>query len=412
MEFRSIWSVAMLGKRLASVWAVTAFFALVISGHPVQAQTEYVLYNFGSQAGDGTGPFLGSLTFDKKGNLYGTTSSGGAFGYGTVFELTAASTEKTLHSFDPGAGDGANPYGGLTFGKKRILYGTTFGGGAYGGGTVFELTGKGIEKVRYSFGSQAGDASGPYAAPIFDKEGNLYGTTGYGGAYGYGTVFELTSAGTEKVLYSFGGQSDDGQTPYAGLIFDKKGNLYGTTVYGGAHGYGTIFELTAAGTEKVLYSFGGEPDGANPYAGLTFDKKGNLYGTTYYGGAFFNVGTAFELTVAGTEKVLYTFGSQRGDGASPTAGLIFDKAGNLYGATYDGAFGYGTVFELTTAGTENVLYSFGGQPDGFYPFAGLIFDKLGNLYGTTFQGGYHFNGTVFELFLGESRDRIGSDGAP
>jgi uncharacterized repeat protein (TIGR03803 family) len=342
----------MLGKRqLVTVSTLTLAVLsalLLIAARPAQAQTETVLYSFGSQGGDGQYPCYAGLTFDKKGNLYGTTFEGGAYGFGTVFELTAAGTEKVLHSFSSQAGDGFIPYAGLTFDKKGNLYGTTFEGGAYGSGTVFELTKKGTEKVLYSFGSQAGDGQYPHAGLTFDKKGNLYGTTFEGGAYGYGMVFELTAAGTEKVLYSFGSQGGDGYYPYAGLTFDKKGNLYGTTFVGGAYGYGTVFELTKKGTEKVLYSFGSQGgDGYYPYAGLTFDKTGNLYGTTNGGGGY-GGGTVFELTAAGTEKVLYSFGSQAGDGHVPEAGLTFDKKGNLYGTTnYGGAYGYGTVFELT-----------------------------------------------------------------
>jgi uncharacterized repeat protein (TIGR03803 family) len=151
--------------------------------------------------------------------------------------------------------------------------------------------------VLYSFGSQSGDGQSPYAGLVFDKEGNLYGTTEKGGADGYGTVFELTAAGAEKVLYNFGSQPGDGQRPYASLVFDEKGNLYGTTEYGGAYTEGTVFELTAAGAEKVLYSFGSQTvDGGYPYAGLVFDKDGTgLYGTTVSGGAD-NYGTVFEVT--------------------------------------------------------------------------------------------------------------------
>ena len=370
---------------------------LLTAAHPGQAQTETVLYSF-TDSPDGAYPDS-ELVLHKKGNLYGTTFQGGAYGNGTVFELTAAGTEKVLYSFGSQPGDGIGPRASLTFDKKSNLYGTTEVGGAYGGGTVFELTAAGTEKVLYSFGSQPGDGAGPREGLTFDKEGNLYGTTAYGGAYGGGTVFELTAAGTEKVLYTFGSQPGDGTDPQAGLTFDKKGNLYGTTRLGGAYGEGTVFEVTAAGAEKVLYSFGSLPDdGSSPTTGLVFDKKGNLYGTTPSGGAY-GYGTVFELTKKGSEKVLYSFGSQAGDGFYPYAGLVFDKKGNLYGTTCQGgAYGGGTVFELTAEGTEKVLYSFGSQPgDGGIPYAGLIFDKMGNLYSTTIFGGADGYGTVFEL---------------
>jgi uncharacterized repeat protein (TIGR03803 family) len=370
---------------------------LLIAARPAQSET--VLHSFGSQAGDGYGPLaLGGLTFDTDGNLYGTTRYGGAYGNGTVFELTAAGTETVLYSFGSQAGDGNTPYAGLTFDKKGTLYGTTLYGGAYGAGTVFELTAAGKEEVLYAFGSQSGDGSIPFAGLTFDKKGNLYGTTCNGGAYGNGTVFELTPKGTEKVLYSFGSQAGDGTNPYAGLIFDKEGNLYGSAGFGGAYGAGTVFELTAAGTEKVLYTFGSQAgDGSLPQARLVFDKKGNLYGTTQTGGAN-GVGTVFQLTAAGTEEVLHSFGGL-GDGAYLWAAVTFGKKGNLYGATlYGGAYGEGTVFELTPKGKETVLYSFGSQAgDGNYSYATPIFDKKGNLYGTTLWGGAYAAGTVFEL---------------
>src|ERR1039458_2304305 len=260
------------------------------------------------------------------------------------------------------------------------------------------------ETVLHSFHNNGTDGFGPYyAGLIFDAAGNLYGTTLYGGSYGGapgtgGTVFELTPAAgggwTEKVLYSFGNVADaDGANPFAGLVFDAAGNLYGTTYAGGTYRNGTVFELTpAAGggwTEKVLHNFNNNgTDGATPLAGLILDAVGNLYGTTQVGGTY-NYGTVFELTpVAGggwTEKVLHTFNGT--DGFEPSAGLIFDAAGNLYGTA-------GVVFELTpVAGggwTEQVLNNGAGP-------GGLIFDAAGNLYGTTLEGGTYGLGTVFEL---------------
>jgi uncharacterized repeat protein (TIGR03803 family) len=383
---------------------------LVVAALPALAQTEKVLYSFGNQSGDGYYPYAG-LVFDGKGNLYGTTYNGGEYicahvGCGTVFEITSAGTEKVIHSFGGQSGDGYWPEGGLIF-KEGNLYGATTEG-AYLAGAVFEIatTGKkaGTEKVLYSLGSQSGDGHYPYGNLVADKEGNLYGTTN-GGGNDYGTVFEITSAGTEKVLYSFGSQSGDGMGPVAGLVLDKEGNLYGTTTEGGAYGAGTVFEITSAGTEKVLYSFGSQPgDGYYADSGLIF-RGGNLYGTTFEGGVYGD-GTVFEFSTtgkkAGTEKVLYSFG-QSGDGSYPQAGLVFDKTGNLYGTTFNGgAVGNGAVFEITSVGkkgsTEKVLYSFGSQPgDGSNPLATLIFDKEGNLYGTTLEGGVYNYGTVFEV---------------
>ncbi|MGA7078905.1 MAG: choice-of-anchor tandem repeat GloVer-containing protein [Terriglobales bacterium] len=400
-----------------------AFFAFAISTF-AHAQTETALYIFGSQTNDGNYADAG-LIFDANGNLYGTTVSGGAYYGGTVFELTAAGSEKILYSFGSHSGDGGVPYAGVILDNVGNLYGTTAYGGAYRCsnayvcGTVFEVTAEGTEKVLHSFGGGYGekaDGTYPQAGLIFDNAGNLYGTTSFGGdlecgGYGCGTVFKLTPKGKknvsykEKVLYRFGRYQGDGQAPYAGLIFDNAGNLYGTAFDGGYYGYGAVFELTAAGKEKVLYSFGRyKGDGLHPGAGLIFDSDGNLYSTTTYGGAN-NVGTVFELTADGTEKILYNFGSQTGDGEYPVGGVIFDTNGNLYGTTYfGGAYYDGTVFELTAAGTEKILYTFGSQTgDGIYPYATPIFDNNGNLYGTTPHGGDfeceapYGCGTVFKL---------------
>src|ERR1022692_2790827 len=327
----------------------------------------------------------------------------------------ATAGERVLHSFANDRVDGNNPYSSLIFDAAGNLYGTTVGGGPSGDGTVFELTpgagGTWTEKVLHSFSGGA-DGTHPYAGLIFDAAGNLYGTTDLGGAYGYGTVFELTPAAggtwTEKVLHNFNNEGTDGIERLGPLIIDAAGNLYGTTYQGGAYNsYGTVFELTpAAGgtwTEKVLHSFGNGTDGLIPYGGLIFDAAGNLYGTTGYGGTN-DLGTVFELTPAAggtwTEQVLHSFGSGT-DGAYPYAGLIFDGAGNLYGTTSGGGTAHGTLFELTPAGggtwTEQVLHNFGNGTDGAEPLASLIFDGAGNLYGTTSYGGSYGGGTVFRF---------------
>ncbi len=390
---------------------------------PAVAKTETVLYSFCSATNcpDGAYPYS-DLVRDASGNLYGTTGNGGAFGYGTVFELVNSSgtyTEKVLHSFaGPVAGgsgaDGANPNGGLVMDSTGNLFGTTVSGGASGRGTVFELvnsSGSYTEEVLYSFGG-SGDGVSPYAGLVIDASGNLYGTTISGGAFANGTVFELVySSGTytERVLYSFG-VTPDGVDPQAGLALDASGNLYGTTYGGGAFSHGTVFELVNSSgnyTEKVLYNFTGTSgDGANPLAGLVIDASGNLYGTTVAGGSgcFAGCGTAFELVnFSGTytEKVLHTFGGGTADAGQPQASLVMDASGNLYGTTYGGGTsGLGTVFELVNSSgsyTEKVLYSFGGTPDGNQPVAGLVMDTSGSLYGTTNSGGASGYGTVFEV---------------
>ena len=390
--------------RLIATLAI--FMTILFAGGTQAAAADNVLHSFNNDGTDGHAPYAG-LIFDAAGNLYGTTYEGGTLGYGTVFELTPAGggtwTEKVLYTFSNT--DGANPYAGLIFDTAGNLYGTTLQGGTHGFGTVFELTpaagGTWTEKVLHDFNNDGTDAADPKAGLIFDAAGNLYGTAVEGGAHRGGAVFELTPAGggawTEKVLYSFVA----GGGPYGGVIFDGAGNLYGTTSGGGTSNAGTVFELTPAGggswTEQDLLDFNGT-NGAYPWAGLIFDAAGNLYGTTTQGGTY-NAGTAFELMPAGggtwTEKVLHSFGNGT-DGSSPQAGLIRDAAGNLYGTAFaGGSYGGGTVFRLNAQG-EVLLQNFSGA-DGLDPNAGLIFDATGNLYGTTVFGGASNEGAVFEI---------------
>jgi uncharacterized repeat protein (TIGR03803 family) len=320
-----------------------------------------------------------------------------------------------LHDFNNDGTDGTYPVAGLIFDGAGNLYGTTAFGGTYDLGTVFELTpavgGGWAEKVLHSFGGSGSDGIEPQSSLLIDGAGNLYGTCG-GGTYHKGMVFELTpSAGgnwTENVLHEFTGT--DGAGPLASLIFDAAGNLYSTTAAGGTYNKGTVFELTpAAGgiwTEQVLYSFGNGTDGVNPYAGLIFDAVGNLYGTTYLGGTY-NQGTVFELTPAAgggwAEQVLHNFNFDSSDGRGPDSGLVL-YAGNLYGTTGSGGVYNnpgGTAFELMPAAgggwIEQVLHSFGSGTDGSTPVGGLIFDSVGNLYGMTTYGGTYNLGTVFEF---------------
>jgi uncharacterized repeat protein (TIGR03803 family) len=363
-----------------------------------------VLHNFNNNGTDGASPQAG-LIVDAAGNLYGTTNNGGTYTYGTVFELTPAAggsyTEKILHNFTNGA-DGGNPQSGLILDGAGNLYGTTYVGGAYCCGTVFELTPAGggtwNEKVLYSFGS--GYTAYPTSGLIFDGAGNLYGTTLQGGPAQGGSVFELSPAGggnwTERDLHDFGSLSS-GLFPYGGVVFDGAGNLYGTTSTGGASSGGTVFELTAGNwTYQVVHNFGTGSDGSTPYAGLVL-SGGNLYGTTSGGGS--SGGTVFELTPAGggnwTYQVVHNFGTGS-DGSTPYAGLIADSSGNLYGTTLSGGtYGGGTVFRFNAHG-EVVLHSF-GLPEGYGPVASLIFDATGNLYGTAQFGGTHGVGTVFQV---------------
>jgi uncharacterized repeat protein (TIGR03803 family) len=333
-------------------------------------------------------------------------------------------SENSLYSF-AGGSDPKTPYAGLIFDKAGNLYGTSQLGGANSLGTVFEITpnsnGSWTESVIYSF-TGATDGGQPYGSLVFDTAGNLYGTTSYGGStnctQGCGTVFKLTpgsSGWTESVVYTFSGGSD-GREPYARLLSDAAGNLYGTTLFGGnitstcSSGCGTVFKLTRGSsgwTESVLYAFQGAADGASPYDGLAFDSTGNLYGTAYAGGASGN-GVIFKLTPGSsgwTESILHAF-TGGNDGKFPYGDLILDAAGNLYGtASQGGSQGFGVVFEmrLTKKGNlrEAVLHTFANTPSA-NPVAGLVMDTAGNLYGTTIAGASQTScgggcGTLFKL---------------
>ena len=369
-----------------------------------------VLYSF-KNSPDGSGPYS-SLIRDRAGNVYGTTAYGGLVGYGTVFKLDATGAETVLHSFTFGGADGSKPFGGLIRDAAGNFYGTTSDGGGigcapYGCGTVFKLDTTRHETVLYSFTGGA-DGRNPYAGLVRDPAGNLYGTTFYGGGsnncgQGCGTVFKLDAMGVQTVLHSFTGPPD-GNWPLGSLILDAAGNLYGTTSWGGSSsnctaGCGTVFKLDATGAETVLYSFTGGADGARPASELIRDAAGNFYGTTQYGGAGRcrdGCGTVFKLDTTGTETVLYRF-RRNPDGGSPVAGLIRDAAGNLYGTTlYGGIKRNGTVFKLDATGAETVLHSF-TRADGQQPTAGLVMDSAGNLYGTTDYGGAFDAGTVFKI---------------
>jgi uncharacterized repeat protein (TIGR03803 family) len=331
-------------------------FKLATSG------TETITHTFKGTT-NGANPY-GGLTRDASGNAYGTTSTGGASNDGTVFKLNSSGVT-VLHSFT-GSPDGAFPYAGLILDTAGNLYGTTSAGGASNSGAVFKLDTTGKETVLYSF-TGGTDGAFPYASLLRNAAGNLFGTTSAGGItagncfpFGCGVVFMLDTTGKETVLYSFTG-NPDGAFPYAGLITDSAGDLFGTTYNGGSggctNGCGTVFKLDKTGSETVLHDFIGYPtDGAFPFAGVVRDPAGNLYGTTAYGGASDN-GMVFELGPTNTETVLYSF-TGKADGAVPHAPLVMDPAGHLYGTTYNGGVtgavcggsemdSCGVVFKLT-----------------------------------------------------------------
>jgi uncharacterized repeat protein (TIGR03803 family) len=286
------------------------------------------LHTFGSSPTDGANPAAG-LIAGNDGFYYGTTLNGGSNGYGTVFVMSPSGAVVTLHSFGNFSGsgqanDGFNPQGGLVQASDGNFYGTTLSGGTQFAGTIYRITPGGVLSNLYSFGSAASDGSAPGAGLVNGKDGFLYGTTYSGGSGGNGTVFKVSPAGGLSTLYSFGAAgaaSNDGANPQAALLLASNGNLYGTTRFGGSKTGGTVFSISTAGVYKTLYSFGsGNGDGLNPQAALVQGSDGRLYGTTSNGGSSGH-GTAFSIGTDGTLTTLYSFGSSPIDGSSPVSGL-------------------------------------------------------------------------------------------
>ncbi len=390
---------------------VLALVAVSMSS-PAKAQSFSVLHSF-TGAGDGFYPQ--GLAIDRAGNLYGATL-GGSHNQGAIFKLTNRNSSWTLsplYSFAGGT-DGAFPVG-VTVGSDGRLYGATNigGGSSCGGGgcgTVFRASPPPTvchtalcpwtERVLYAFqGDQ--DGAFPYNGDlIFDDAGNLYGTTSEGGGpgpncegFGCGTVFELSSSGgtwQEIPLYAFSGAS--GASPFSGVSFDHAGNLYGTTGYGGPANAGSVYQLVRTNgswTYDTLYSFAGLGDGLRSSAGLVMDAAGNLYGATVMGGPS-QGGTVYKLT-PGPNWTFSTIYGISGSNGGPAYTLAMDSSGNLYGANNsDGAFGFGSVFQLSPVNGSWIytsLYDFTGGADGRYPNGKIVIDTQGNLYGTTGSGG-------------------------
>ncbi|HSZ61939.1 MAG TPA: choice-of-anchor tandem repeat GloVer-containing protein [Terriglobales bacterium] len=371
--------------------------SLIASPAAAQTYTYSVVYSFAGAPNDGSYPTAG-LVLDAQGNLYGTTSAGGTFNYGTVFKLAAAGSETVLYNF-AGSPDGEIPNASLVMDVQGNLYGTTESGGVSSLGTVFKVSPTGNETVLYRFAKVAKNGANPNGV-VRDAQGNLYGTTHRGGdgSPSAGTVFKVDTAGDETVLHSFGKNDGSGLYPHSNLVFDSQGNLYGTTAYevGGSpiDPGGTIFRIDETGNFASLYTF---TSVGYPLAGVVLDAQGNLYGTTY--GAASGHGTVYKLDTDGNLTVLYGFTGKKGDGNHPDGGVVMDGQGNLYGTTYKGGTAnYGTVYEVDTSGKETVLHSFTGvNGDGAYPYGDLVFDTAGDLYGIASRGGAHNQGTVFKL---------------
>ena len=395
-----------------SAVAVTAAFVLSVA--TAVAATTDVIFSFG----EGEGEYADTdLETDSAGNIYGTTVLGGDFGGGTVFQLTPTPdgwVHTVLYSFTGGA-DGGEPYKGVTLDREGNLYGTAVTGGSGscegGCGVVYKLTNSGgtwTQSVIHAF-TGGDDGSGPGARVTVDQSGNVYGMAPTGGAYGLGTIYKIHQVGGAwdfRVIHAFTGGAD-GSSGSAGRMILRKGSLYGAATAGGNHGSGVVFQLTQSGAAgwnfRTIYSFQGQPDGSFPYGALLFDSSGNIYGTTYYGGAN-GIGAVYKLSprLVGEwdENVIYSF--QNGsDGNSPISNLVFDTVGNLYGTTSEGGLGSGVIFKLSSVGvrqwTETIVHPFQGAPDGGFPYNGMVVDRFGNFYGATVHGGNNDDGCVYKF---------------
>jgi uncharacterized repeat protein (TIGR03803 family) len=388
------------------------------------AQTFKNLYNFCSvtnTAGyclDGQNPET-TLVQGTNGNLYGTTFYGGPGNYGTVFQVTTSGKLTTIYNFCSLAScaDGTQPQGGLLLASNGSFYGVTNQGGAYGYGTVFKITAAGKLTTLHSFNQT--DGAYPQAGLIQATNGNFYGTTNSGGANN-GTAFEITPSGTLTTLHVFNGGDGSGLT--SGLTQAADGNFYGTAYGGGPSGGcspysggGTFFQMTSSGTVTPLALFC-QPNGFYPNSALVQAASGNFYGTTAGGGNGTNAGygTVYEMTTTGSSTSLYSFCLQTGcaDGSDPQA-LILGTDGNFYGTTYSGGAnsGTGTVFEITPAGQLTTLHTFTGT-DGINPIGALLLDTNGTFYGTTWSGGKNGGyGTIFSLTPGAFVATIPTSGA-
>lgn len=382
-----------VSNALFAVSSAQAALTVVPALSPSAAMATLRLFSGGS---DGAFPYAG-LIQAKDGYLYGTTEAGGSHFYGTIFRMPPAGGLSTIYSFTDG-NSGANPYARLVQGTNLNFYSTTSSGGTNGYGTLFKMTTGLAVSTLYSF-TGGNDGALPQTALTQGADGNFYGASYQGGANSVGTIYKMAPNGTVTALYEFNGITD-GAYPLADLVQGKDGNFYGTTIEGGANGFGTVFSITTNGILTTLVSFN-YTNGAYPEAGVIQGADGNFYGTTYLGGSN-GYGSIFSLATNGTLTTLFSFANT--NGSYPAASLLQANDGNLYGTCSSGGQGgQGTAFRITTNGTLNNLIWFDGL-NGAEPLSALIQAADGNFYGTTPFGGIGYNpsagggnGTLFRL---------------
>ena len=403
----------MKNLRLSHRFLLSLSLAVLALVPVVRAQTltPAVIYNF-SRTTHYDVDALGALVQDAAGNFYGTTQSGGDFGYGSVYRVTAAGVFTTLYSFQ--GSDGSTPSSALLLYSDGNLYGTTFDGGSFDYGTVFRLTPAGVLTTLHTFYYEDGRL--PRGGLAAGTDGNLYGTTVEGGTHNTGTVFQITPAGALTTLHSF--VRGEGTAPQATLVLGTDGNFYGTTAFDGSTderniGPGSVFRISPAGVFQALHLFNDKVDGYDPLSSLVQGSDGAFYGTNPDGGLN-GTGTIFRVTTDGTFSVIYTFSYPdgngfNGDGIAPTATLLDGGDGQFYGLTSAGGpNGSGTVFSVTPGGAFTVLYDFpyvlddGTNATGSDPFAGFVRGSDGRLYTPTTEGGADAEGTIVAFPLNGS----------
>ncbi|HEX5398776.1 MAG TPA: choice-of-anchor tandem repeat GloVer-containing protein [Verrucomicrobiae bacterium] len=371
---RAIWRVAGLS---ASAVMLAAGFA--------RAATVQTLYPAST--------LLSAVVKAADGNFYGTSRYGGTDDVGTVFRLSPTGVYQVIYSFTGGA-DGSFPRAALTVGPDGQLYGTCQYGGTNNAGGIFKITTSGSFTPLHVLAA-ATDGAEPVGGLTVGTNGMLFGTASYGGASGFGTIFRITTGGNFTVLHTFSGS--DGNGPVATLAAGADGLLYGTTQFGGTNDDGTVFKITTAGDFTPLFSFNGM-DGAYPSAALARGLDGALYGTTAYGGtgAF---GSVFKITSGGVFVSLYSM-TQENLGSNPAGGLTLGEDGNFYGTVhYGGTNGFGSIFQVTTAGGFSPLYNFTGNDDGGNPMTALARGDNYTFFGISSLGGTGGGGTFYALTL-------------